>query len=332
MRAAYSSLCDVHRHCLPEFLSRSSAGYGLSLPADTNPRVWGTASALARMDDCGVGRSILSVDCTGVVIHAASRSGALSRACNDELAAICAEHPDRLSFWAAVPAASVDGACTEAARALDRLGAFGVVLPGSIGDVRLGDPVLEPLMDELDARHAAAFVHPNVYSASAMPRIAGFETDFFCDVAGAAFNLIRTGSLARHPNIRFVLAHAGGFMLPRMDFMEMQPGGLIPFALWQHESHRRVSGRGLFSDEAAMLFRRFYYDTAHSASAGTLNQLKDTVGAGHMLFGSNYPAAPGTSTLRALESFRKITDQWSDADRRAVMHGNADSLAGGGRR
>ncbi|MGC7102617.1 amidohydrolase family protein [Amycolatopsis lurida] len=62
--------------------------------------------------------------------------------------------------FAALPLPDVDGAVAETRYALDVLGADGVAILSNAEGHYPGDPVLEPLLAELDPRSVIVFVHP----------------------------------------------------------------------------------------------------------------------------------------------------------------------------
>jgi len=69
-------------------------------------------------------------------------------------------------------------------------------------------------MAELDPRKATVFVHPNLHKTTneiglATPQ---FFVEFLCDTTRAAVNLIFSGTMERYPQIKWILAHAGGFL------------------------------------------------------------------------------------------------------------------------
>lgn len=69
-------------------------------------------------------------------------------------------------------------------------------------------------MTELDRRRATVFLHPNLHETSKQLDLSlpGFLIEFLCDTTRAATNLIVSGTIERHPNISWILAHSGGFL------------------------------------------------------------------------------------------------------------------------
>ena len=185
------------------------------------------------------------------------------------------QHPGRFGFFASVPLPDVDGAVAAATYALDTLHADGVLLANARGSY-LGDPAFEPLMSELDARRAVVFVYPADLPGPAMPGIPPFAADFLLDTTRAAYNLVAHDVPGRYRRVRFILAHAGGF---------------VPYAA--HRMAISLAGDGVSNPaEPLDAFRSFYFDTALSGSPTALPSLLAFAHPGHVLFGSDWPFAP----------------------------------------
>lgn len=167
-------------------------------------------------------------------------------------------------------------ATTEAVHALDTLRADGVVLLANAAGRYLGAPGSDPLFAALDERRAVVFVHPASLPGPTVDGIPPFAADFLLDTTRAAYLLVRNGIVRRHPNIRFVLSHAGGF---------------VPYA-----AHRMTSA--IVADTGASPLdvlddlRSFYYDTALSGSPSALPSLLAFARPEHVLFGSDWAFAP----------------------------------------
>jgi len=137
------------------------------------------------------------------------------------------------------------------------------------------------VFDELDRRHAVVFVHPTVSDACRplLPGIPAASLEFPLDTTRAVMSLLYGGTLARCRNIRFILSHAGGavpYLAHRMSRLEAQ-----------EEFAAKVGGSAM-----AQLTRQFY-DTALSANRPALAALGEFVPASQVLYGSDFPFAPG---------------------------------------
>jgi hypothetical protein len=128
------------------------------------------------------------------------------------------------------------------------------VLFSNARGIYLGDPRFTPLFDELQRRRAVVFVHPNRSpdpSAHA-PGLPDSLIDYPADTTRAIATLHRSNTFARTPDVKYVLAHAGGtvpYLAGRfgiIDEMNVIPG-----------AQARAT--------AAETFRRLYWDTARTA-------------------------------------------------------------------
>jgi 6-methylsalicylate decarboxylase len=82
---------------------------------------------------------------------------------------------------------------------------------------------------------------------------------------------------------------------------------------------------------AAATLRRLYYDTALSFSPRVLNMLREVVGLTQVLFGTDDPYLPRDMAVRCADQMRQTT-ALSEAERQAILHGNAQRLLPGLRR
>lgn len=287
---------DVHHHLVPPPFLRAFAARGLTKVAGAPLPGWSPERSLAVMDATGIASAILSLSAPGVHFGDDEEAAALARACNEYAAELVALHPRRFGMFATLPMPNASRAAREAAHALDVLKADGIVLLGSSRGVFLGDSSLDELMQALDERRATVFVHPNLHATSeSLPLSApGFFVEFLCDTTRAATNMIFTGTLDRFPNIRFILAHAGGF-LPYIAW-RLSLGNLLP-----EISERAPQG-------VLAYLGRFYFDTALSPSPFAMAALSRLVDPSHILFGSDFPFAPEPITAMQTQALDALTE------------------------
>lgn len=309
-----SGRIDTHHHIVPPdyrdwLLSRGESAGGLAVPT------WGADADLAFMDSRRIATAVLSVSTPGTHLGDDAEARTWARKVNDYAAETVKDRPDRFGFFASVPLPDVDGALDEAARALDELGADGVILLSNYRGAYLGDPAFAPLMAELGRRGTTVFVHPAELPGPTAPGIPPYAADFLLDTVRAAMSLTLSGTTTRHPDIAFLLSHGGGF-LPYAAHR-------IGFAL---EVHQQATGVHPVMDREALLteLRRFYFDTALSANPDTLPSLLAFADPTRITFGSDYPHATA-------EGAAYVTDQLDaypldDAQRTALNRGNAEAL------
>lgn len=211
LAAMTTNRIDVHHHYVPAELIDELDRVGIHHVAG-QPLAPSTArDSLPAMDRYEIATVLLSVPIP-LTFRDASASRRVARRINEIGAEAVADDPERFGLFAALPLPDVDGALDEIAYALDVLRADGVTLLSNHAGVYLGDPRLEPVFAELDRRASVAFVHPAVdpRSGSPVPTLEPSLFEFVFETTRSVANLIIGGTLRRHPNLRLVLAHAGG--------------------------------------------------------------------------------------------------------------------------
>lgn len=197
---------DAHAHVLPE---RYIESLPPALAATHKPiPVEGLA---AMMERYSIDAAVVSAGPPGVFFGDQQLAGKLARILNEELSAIVRAEPKRFAALASLPLPDVGEAVAELAHALDELELDGVTMLTQVAGTYLGDPVLEPLMAELDRRGAYVFVHPTFPpNGQPLPEHPIWLYEFPFETTRAITNLIYSGVFERHPNIRWQFAHLGG--------------------------------------------------------------------------------------------------------------------------
>lgn len=271
---------DVHQHVVPPAYAAWLHAKGASDAAGRALPEWSAEGALALMDRHDVATAILSVSTPGVRLdpdpRGADEARAKAREVNEFSARVVRDHPGRFGFFATLTLPDTDGALAELVYAFDVLGAAGVILLANTHGRYLGDPADEPVLAELDRRHAVVLVHPSTLPGPSVPGVPPFAADFLLDTTRAAYRLVQAGAIRRYPNLRIILSHAGGF-LPyashRLMAALLAEGGRTPAEIFED-------------------FRSFYFDTALSGSPAALPSLLAFAKPERVLFGSDWPFAP----------------------------------------
>ncbi len=197
---------DTHAHVLP-------APYIDGLPAEL--KAAHNPIPVERLDEVmrryAIDAAVISTGPPGVFFGDAGRARELARTVNEELAAVVKQAPQRFAALASLPLPDVDAALEETAHALDVLRLDGVMLVTQVAGIYLGDPLLEPLMTELDRRGVYVFVHPTFPpNSQPLPSHPIWLYEFPFETTRAITNLIYSGVFERHPRIRWQFAHLGG--------------------------------------------------------------------------------------------------------------------------
>jgi aminocarboxymuconate-semialdehyde decarboxylase len=205
----------------------------------------------------------------------ADRGAALCRAVNSGLADLCAFDPARLRWIAHVPLQAPDAAASLLAEAA-AAGAVGAQIGTSVAGTPLADAGLEPFWRAAEQRDMALMLHPAYNNPHP-----GLEGHHLQNAIGnqlettvAAERLIVTGVLDRHPGLRLLLVHAGGYM-------PWQAGRL------RHAATVRAELADAPPDPYAYFGRVFADTITHDAAA--LRFLVDRVGADNVVMGTDLP-------------------------------------------
>jgi predicted TIM-barrel fold metal-dependent hydrolase len=304
---------DTHHHILPDFFWQETENANAPV-GGLAPLRWSREASLSFMDDAGIDIAVVSLSTPGVHTGDSAKAKALARRCNEFSAELIDASPDRFRGFACLPLPDVNASLNEISYALDTLRLDGFVLFTNSNGVYLGDPVLEPVFEELERRKTVVYVHPNP-SPDAIAHSLGLPDnllDFPTDTNRAVAQMHYTNRFARTPNVKYIFSHAGGsipYLAARfaiIDEMKFIPGG---------------EQRGTAAD----MFRRIYWDTALAASDPVFRMLRDVAGINQVLYGTDFPY------LRrdlAIDSRQRVllSPELSDLEKRAVLGGNASRL------
>ena len=211
----------------------------------------------------------------GITIHVASILGSFGRTSptyfpsprdleygNDRLLALTRDHPNAVRGYVTVNPNYTAHACAEIARCLGA-GMVGIKLAASR---RATDPLLDPICELAAERGVPVLHHVWQHRRHDWPGQEASDGAELCVLA------------ARHPNVRFILAHIGG-------------GGD-----WQHslDALRNGSGGGRTPN--------VYIDLSGSGvDGGMLEACLDAAGPERLLFGTDLTMDTGWAKLRYLE-------------------------------
>jgi aminocarboxymuconate-semialdehyde decarboxylase len=237
----------------------------------------------------------------------------LARAVNDRLAGIVGKWPDRFVALGTIPLQNVELAVQELERAVKQLGLRGVEINPSVNGLDLGDPRLD--LDRFFAKaqelDAVIFMHPIGFTQGER-----LSNHYFNNVIGnplettvAASHLIFDGVMDRHPRLKIVLPHAGGYLAhywARMD----------------HAHAARPDCRTVIRKAPTSYLKKFYFDTI-TFDPDMLRHLISKWGADHVVLGTDYPYDMGEVDPIGLIA---RVPRLSAAEKEAIMGGNAARL------
>jgi predicted TIM-barrel fold metal-dependent hydrolase len=306
---------DIHTHAMSagviaELLARGfkpTGGYTISVQ-------WTPEAALAYMDRQGIAAQVVSMPMAFAGSDDDPEFGTrLCRMINEGNAELVAQHPGRFGAFASLPADGPEQALAELAYALDELRLDGVVLTSNVAGHYFGDVFLEPVLAELERRQVPVFVHP---VDSPCIDLLGFGRpssliEFPFDTARNITNGLYTGFFQRHSGLQLILAHCGG---------------VLPTLGWRIGEHT-VMGRGpndadIDPRHVAEILRGLYYETALAGSRNSLLPTLEVTTANHILFGTDWPAAPEATVVRNIANLTSF-DGFTAEELQGVERDNA---------
>ncbi len=247
---------------------------------DRAPRLTDIAVRLKHMDRMGIDIQAVSPAPNQTYYWTDPGMGAeLARAVNERIAQIAAQWPDRFVGLGTVPLQDPGLAVSELEYAVRKLGLRGVEINPSVNGMDLTDVKLNlgNFFRKAEELNIVVFMHPIGYTQGER-----LMDHYFNNVIGnplettvAASHLIFDGVMERHPKLKVVLPHAGGYLAhywARMD----------------HAWKSRPDCRTVLKKKPSSSLEKFYFDTI-TFDPTMLKQLIERFGADHVLLGTDYP-------------------------------------------
>lgn len=196
---------------------------------------------------------------------------------NDGVADMVAANPARLRGMASVPMQHPDAAVAELERVVREYGFKAVEIGTSIEGAQIAETRFRPVLRRAAELGVFVFAHPYYVGAKG-----GLEDYYLTNLVGNPLdttvmvaNLMFSGVLDELPELRFLLAHGGGFT-------PYQIGRLV------HGHKVRKETQRISRADPKALLRRFYFDSL-VFEPQALRFLVDLVGADHIAIGTDSP-------------------------------------------
>ena len=325
MSATRTPVIDFHAHMLePEVFKASTnktvfTGFGATPASAPRPgaqtlmaRMFDPLLEIEDMDARGIDMAVVTASTVlqGTSWAAPQLDLALCRRCNDQAADWVAQHPARFIGSMVLPLQDVPLALGELERAHTQLGLRVANLASSYHGTYLGDPVFAPFWNAIAARGITVWIHPEGardpwFQQYAMWNSLGQSIEETKVMA----SLIYEGVMTRHPELKVVMAHGGGYFPHYM-------GRLDRNTLNRPDTVRHTGGKN-----PSDFLRSFYYDTC-VYDPQVLQVLIARVGCERLVMGSDYPVGE-KDPLAWLQAAGV-----RGADLSAVAGGNAARLLG----
>ncbi|WP_435108562.1 amidohydrolase family protein [Nocardiopsis synnemataformans] len=253
-------------------------------------RLTEVSARLADMDAAGVDVQLVSPSPSHYHYWAGSALAERAhRLANEGVAEHCSRAPDRLLGLGLVPLQHPELAAEVLDHALS-LGLRGVEISSHAPGRELSDPAYEPLWARAAATGAVLFLHP--FGCTLDERL---DRWYLSNIVGqpaenavALSHLVFSGVLDRHPGLRVVAAHGGGYLPTHLGRAD-------------HGWRVRPDARGC-ADPPSSYLRRMWFDSLVHDPA-VLRHLVEAAGADRVLLGSDHPFDMGADApVAALRS------------------------------
>ena len=233
-------------------------------------------------------------------------------AANTLIADMCRDHPQRFVGLCLVALQFPELAARQLEEAMGSMGMRGVEIATRVNDIELDDEQLEPFWAAAEQRGALIFIHPS--GSTLGQRLAKY---YLSNVIGnpldttiALSHLILGGVLERHPDLKIVAAHGGGY-LPSY------------FARTEHGFDVRPEAQTI-PHRPGYYLKRVWVDALVFEPRNLAHLIRE-IGASQVVLGTDYPFDMGEEhpldVLQAVEGL-------SESDRERIKRGNALDLLG----
>ncbi len=289
-------ITDMHCHFVPEdyyklvqgnatFAVREVARRGEMIDVEVrgttfalNDTFFEPARQIARMDRLGIDRTVVSL-ATPLINYFSEPGLAIDAAqtCNDGFARLVATNPNRFAAWAFLPMQDAKAAARELTRCVKEHGFVGGHLATNVRGAYLDAPQFEPIFEAARALDVPLFIHPA--DPAGKDRTAEFElttiAGYLFDTSINIFRMVCSGFLERHPGLKLVCAHTGGYSLALRGRM-------------QCEVDKNPSIQKNLKRSVAEYLDRLWYDTA-GFEEGYISFAATVIPPERLLFGTDAP-------------------------------------------
>ena len=290
----------------------SNAAIGTALPGTTfYAATKSEVLILTRRFAMELGRSGITVNavCPGWIVTDMARRGASEEAFTQRVASM----RERTMVGRVGAPEDIAAAVAELERCVDELGFRGLEIATNVEGEELSSPRLEPFWAAVEQQNVVVFIHPIGFTQPER-----LTEHYFFNVIGhpientlAIANLIFGGVMERHPGLKIVMAHGGGFLPAYAGRMD-------------HAYHAREDVRQGLPKPPGEYLRQFHFDSV-VFETDQLRFLIEKYGVDRLLVGTDYPYDMGEVDPIG---FVAKTPGLADQERAAIAGGNAARLLG----
>jgi aminocarboxymuconate-semialdehyde decarboxylase len=260
------------------FASPETTALNAKQQRDRRPNLLDIDLRLADMDEAGIDMQVVMPpppQCTySVPVDIGIKA---SRMVNEGMAAFAARRPDRFAALGTVPMQDGHAAAEELERGMRELGLKGVEILTNINGTEISEPAYAPFWAKAEELGAVVLLHPLGFTEGKRLGRSYFSNIIAnpLDTTLALHCLILDGVLERHPGLKILAAHGGGYLPSYSGRLD-------------HAWGARSDVHGALPKPPSYYLKKIYFDsivfTPHQ-----LKYLVEVFGAGQVLLGTDYP-------------------------------------------
>jgi|GEM_PF-302618 len=284
---------DIHHHIVPDFYVEEMKSMGMSEFNTLKWPRWNPDSSIKMMDAFQIEKAFVSLSAPGIYFKDAAYSEELSSRCNEYIAKMVKDHPQRFGGFASVTLPDVERALGAAKYALDVLKLDGIGLMSNVNGRYLGDGDYREFYAELDKRNAIIYVHPNGIIHKEDHQFLNPLYLWQNDTTRTVIDFVRSGYHRDYPNIRWILSHGGGVLAPLY-------GSIVRALKCENQN---------IEAELQQWKSQIFLDTASKAYDEQIPQLLDFSDGQHVLFGSDIGWANKMAATVLTKSYSQLDEK-----------------------
>ena len=294
-------LIDAHSHYIPSEIAKNTTFF---------KQFWSDTSAhLKLMDEHRIDAAVLLYPTTDAQIH----MGGWSKVCaiyNQKIADVVKDGNARFIGGGIIPVDKPELIPAELGRIND-LGLSIISLASSYEGKYLDDPIFDVVFEFARKHNMPIHVHSQIMQPIGFERVNDPlltpVLEYVMDVSMCIGKMMMEGVFTKYPEVNFIFAHYGG---------------VLPLVKERFDStYTMLRKRNLVKDlkqQPSEFFKNLYFDMSGSKSPASLIAALEVTNAGHICFGSDFPANQNLSAALNVISAHVLSTE----DRKNISSGN----------
>src|SRR3990167_44774 len=266
-------IIDAHSHYMPPEVAQKTAFFKVN---------WSDIDRqLFLMDANDIEKALLLYPTSDAHLNMGGWQN-VCRVYNKEIAAVVQKYQGRFIGAGIIPADTPAQFSAELKRIRD-LGLRVISLASSYEGKYLDDEIFSPVYEFAQKNNMPIHIHPQIMNPIGEDRVRDPlltpVLEYVFDVSICIGKMMMSGTFLRFPDVQFIFAHYGG---------------VLPLVRERFDNTYTMLRKREFVKDLLKLpsayFQNLYFDTSGSKSIASLQCALEITDAGHVLFGSDFPA------------------------------------------